>query len=166
MTKPRKISYILIAIVVFGVISGLFANTAAGINVLDYYTTGFESGNTSAGAAGNPSNTGGSWITSLVCDITYWIIWTPASWFMGLGGWAMDNSISISITGSTFSTLATGENSAVTVGWGLARDIVNIFLIFILLYIAIATILQVSGYGAKELLAMLIVIAFLSEFQF
>ncbi len=47
----------------------------------------------------------------------------------------------------------------------LGRDIVNLFLIFILLYIAIATILQVSGFNTKQLLTTLIIIAFLVNFS-
>ena len=104
-------------------------------------------------------------VLSAAAGITYYAIWTPANLFLSLGGIAMDASISLTINGSIFSDLVGEENGVVATGWGISRDIVNMFLIFILLYIAIATILQVSGYGAKELLATLIVIAFLVNFS-
>ncbi len=97
--------------------------------------------------------------------IAHYVIWTPVNLFAAMGGYAMDTSISLAITGSLFSDLVNEENGVVAVGWGLSRDIVNIFLIFVLLYIAIATILQLSGYGAKQLLVTLIVIAFLVNFS-
>jgi hypothetical protein len=88
-------------------------------------------------------------------------IYSPAKLIFTAAGYAMDASIDISI--NKFSDFAT--TGGVAKGWSLARDIVNLLLIFILLYIAIATILQVSGYGAKELLLTLIIIAFLVNFS-
>lgn len=94
-------------------------------------------------------------------DIVGFIIWTPAKLLFTVAGYALDTSIDISI--NKFRGFAASD--AVTTGWGLSRDIVNLFLIFILLYIAIATILQIPGYGAKELLTTLIIIAFLVNFS-
>ncbi len=93
--------------------------------------------------------------------IAQWVIYTPGKLAIGIGGYALNKSVDLSI--NSFATFANSE--AVNKGWGLGRDIVNIFLIFILLYIAIATILQLSGYGAKQLLTTLIVIAFLVNFS-
>ena len=104
-------------------------------------------------------------VLSAAASITYYAIWTPANLFLGLGGMAMDTSIGLTISSPIFRELAEEKDGAVAVGWGISRDIVNIFLIFILLYIAIATILQISGYGAKELLVTLIIIAFLVNFS-
>ena len=50
-------------------------------------------------------------------------------------------------------------------GWKSTRDLANMFFIFILLFIAIATILQLSSYGAKALLAKLIIFALLINFS-
>ncbi len=131
-------------------------------------------GNTQVGAA-NKENLNGScnplnWDTincvlSAGTLIAEYAIWTPVNLFAAIGGYAMDKSISLTVTGTIFSGLANEENGVVAAGWGLSRDIVNIFLIFILLYIAIATILQLTGYGAKQLLATLIIIAFLVNFS-
>lgn len=51
-------------------------------------------------------------------------------------------------------------------GWRFSRDLVNIFFIFILLFIAIATILGLESYGAKALLPRLIIIVLLVNFSF
>jgi len=50
-------------------------------------------------------------------------------------------------------------------GWVITRDMANLFFIFIILYIAIAIILQLSGYGMKDLLVKVIIIALLVNFS-
>ena len=54
---------------------------------------------------------------------------------------------------------------AVEEGWRIFRDLANIMIIFVLLIIGIATILQSQGYGAKKLLGMLIAVAILINFS-
>src|SRR3989338_10332449 len=54
---------------------------------------------------------------------------------------------------------------AITIGWGITRDVANIFFIFILLIIAIDTILRLESYGAKQLLPKLIIVALLINFS-
>ncbi len=54
---------------------------------------------------------------------------------------------------------------AVKVGWGVARDLVNISLVFILLVISFATILRVERYEMKALLPKLIGVAILVNFS-
>ncbi|PIR69582.1 MAG: hypothetical protein COU47_02395 [Candidatus Niyogibacteria bacterium CG10_big_fil_rev_8_21_14_0_10_46_36] len=51
-------------------------------------------------------------------------------------------------------------------GWTMVRDVTNIFFIFILLVIAIATILRRESYGAKQLLPRLILVALFINFSF
>lgn len=96
--------------------------------------------------------------------ITYWSF-SGASFLMGLAGKILDYSIDFTINSDTLKTLVDDPTSAVNAGWRLGRDIVNLLLIFILLFIAISTILQVSRFGAKELLATLIIVAFLVNFS-
>jgi len=55
--------------------------------------------------------------------------------------------------------------AAINAGWTSARDIANLFFIFILLYIAIATILRVNESGTKRMLASVIIIALLMNFS-
>src|SRR5581483_1501834 len=49
--------------------------------------------------------------------------------------------------------------------WKAFRDLANIFFIFIILFIAISTILQINGFNTKKLLINLIIIALLINFS-
>jgi hypothetical protein len=57
------------------------------------------------------------------------------------------------------------RNEAVENGWMIIRDMVNMFFIFIIIWIAIATILSISRYHAKQMLARLIIAALLINFS-
>jgi len=50
-------------------------------------------------------------------------------------------------------------------GWRIVRDVMNLFFIFILLYIAIGTILQLAGFDTKKLLTSVIIVALLVNFS-
>ena len=50
-------------------------------------------------------------------------------------------------------------------GWGITRDLANMFFVLILMVIAIATILKVEPYGMKTLLPKLIIAALLINFS-
>ncbi|RLC37740.1 hypothetical protein DRH27_03640 [Candidatus Falkowbacteria bacterium] len=54
---------------------------------------------------------------------------------------------------------------AVTIGWGLVRDLCNMFFILILLVIAFATILKLENYSIKRLLPKLLIMAVLINFS-
>ena len=58
-----------------------------------------------------------------------------------------------------------GLLASVHLGWGTVRDATNLFFIFALLAISIATILQIESYGMKSLLPWLIIIALLINFS-
>ncbi|MDD5318406.1 MAG: hypothetical protein PHF79_01095 [Candidatus Pacebacteria bacterium] len=58
-----------------------------------------------------------------------------------------------------------GAIQTITTTWSTFRDLANIGFIFILLYISIATVLRISGYNAKTLLAKLIIVAILMNFS-
>ena len=53
----------------------------------------------------------------------------------------------------------------INIGWGVFRDIANICFIFVLLAIAISTILQIESYNAKKMLAKVIIAALLLNFS-
>lgn len=57
------------------------------------------------------------------------------------------------------------ESGFVTSAWAITRDIANMFFIFILLFISIATILRIPEYGAQTLLPRLIIVALLINFS-
>lgn len=50
-------------------------------------------------------------------------------------------------------------------GWTVTRDVTNLFFVFILLWIALATIFDVQEYSAKNLLPRLIIVALLINFS-
>src|SRR3989344_521549 len=55
--------------------------------------------------------------------------------------------------------------AVITSGWTISRDVANMFFIFILLFIAIATILRFGSYNAKNLLPKLIIMALVINFS-
>ncbi len=89
-----------------------------------------------------------------------YMIMTVTSSVLGLAGYFFDAAIKYAITDAGI-----GMNSIIKDGWTLSRDVANLFFIFILLYISIATILQLAGYGVKDLLAKVIIIALLVNFS-
>jgi hypothetical protein len=163
MPTKKIIICILITVIIFEILFGPFnaGKTNAGFPPLisDVRTMSLPE----TIASFMPALGGAGTVIDYLNKAVYIIVWTPAAWLMRVGGGILDFGISFSISGPLFRNLAKGE--AVNKGWQVSRDIVNLFLIFILLYIAIATILQISGYGAKELLATLIIIAFLVNFS-
>ena len=65
----------------------------------------------------------------------------------------------------SYNLVDVAKSAFVQVGWGIVRDIANLFFIFILLWIALATIFSIQGYGAKDLLVQLIIAALLINFS-
>lgn len=57
------------------------------------------------------------------------------------------------------------HTDGVIAGWSTFRDISNLFFIFIMLVISIATILRIESYGAKSLLARVVIVALLINFS-
>lgn len=97
-----------------------------------------------------------------------------------LGAWFADVLLSIAgfftAIGGVFMSVAMDETvlnmgqniqklPAINVAWGVLRDLANMTFIFILLAIGIGTILQIGGYGAKQLLAQVIIVAVLINFS-
>ncbi len=83
-----------------------------------------------------------------------------AGMFMRSMGHILDMAIDRTINGETYRDLA-----AVLVGWTAVRDFSNMLFIFVLLYIAIQTILGLGGGGAKRLLSHVVIAALLINFS-
>src|SRR3989344_3720181 len=79
-----------------------------------------------------------------------------------LAGLIFNMSLGLALDNENYSS---SKIKAIDDGWTFSRDVVNIFFIFILLFIAIATILGIESYGAKSLLARLIIVALLVNFS-
>lgn len=81
------------------------------------------------------------------------------SLFTWIGGKFFDIAVDYNIN------FVQGKLGAIIIGWGIVRDITNIFFVLIILGIAISTILRIQGYQAKALLPKLIIIALLINFS-
>lgn len=82
------------------------------------------------------------------------------NWFMVAGAFLLDMSVDYSIRSQHYDFPGIGN------AWSIIRDVANMTFLFILVYIALATILQVSNFNTKQVLAMLLVIALLINFSF
>jgi hypothetical protein len=98
-------------------------------------------------------------VTKCIAYLSFWVIYWPSTSIIWFGGQILDGSVHFSLDGKTF------DSELISNGWTFSRDFANMFFIFILLYIAIATILQLSGYGMKDLLVKIIIIALLVNFS-
>src|SRR3990167_10527810 len=91
----------------------------------------------------------------LVGNFIYYAILTPLSWLLGIAGtfaeWMLQPAYIVNST-------------VVQIGWGVTRDLANMFFILILLGIALDYILFQS-FGVKRALPMLIVVALLINFS-
>lgn len=101
-------------------------------------------------------------LTSLMnclAQAPYYFIYVPSSWAVAAAGTLFDIMAAITLNSNVYT------QSFADAGWKAARDLVNIFFIFVLLAIAIATILQIEQYGAKSLLVNVIIVALLINFS-
>jgi hypothetical protein len=89
-----------------------------------------------------------------------WLIFELASRFMIMMSMIMDTAISITITSGFLGKLA-----VVDIGWRIVRDACNMVYIFVLLYIAIQTIVGLAGGQTRRLLANVIISALLINFS-
>jgi len=85
-----------------------------------------------------------------------------SGWVLGASGLFFD--IVINQTVENMATLV-DSIAGIDIAWRVLRDMVNMIFIFALLYIAIATILRIEEYGAKRLLARIIIVALLINFS-
>ncbi|MBI2042753.1 MAG: hypothetical protein HYT21_03355, partial [Candidatus Nealsonbacteria bacterium] len=92
--------------------------------------------------------------------VAYGVVYYIAGWITGIAGNALSYTLGLTINNKFYTNI-----NAITAGWEFSRDIVNIFFIFAILLIAIATILGIESYGAKKLLATLIIAALLVNFS-
>jgi hypothetical protein len=90
---------------------------------------------------------------------------TIASFLLGIASYIFDIFVQIGVYGIS-DIVGQDENSPVKKAWLIFRNIANIGLIFVVISIAIGTILQSSGYEGKKLLGRVIVAALLMNFSF
>lgn len=86
-----------------------------------------------------------------------------ASLFLDIASTALDFIIEFSITDLKTNFLE--NNGGVAAVWKTFRDLANMFFIFILLYIAIGTILSLDNVNMKKMLTRVIIVALLINFS-
>lgn len=84
-----------------------------------------------------------------------------ASWVLWLSAILFNSTIDYTLNMAGFIS----DVPIVALGWTTFRDLANLFFVFIILYIAINTIVGNEGYGIKKLLGKVIVTAMLINFS-
>lgn len=87
-------------------------------------------------------------------------MYVPTGWILLLSGALFDTFLAFSLSKGLL------NEPFVSATWGTVRDFANLGLIFALLYIAIATILQVGGVQLKKAVANVIIVGLLINFSF
>ncbi|MBX4198072.1 hypothetical protein KW782_01930 [Candidatus Parcubacteria bacterium] len=104
-------------------------------------------------------------IENCIKDLASWIAYIflfVTAWLAGMAGLFLDEAIKFSVV--TMSTKINGI-SIINVGWTIIRDIGNLFFIFVLLYVAITTILGLASTNTTKLIRNLILVALLVNFS-
>jgi hypothetical protein len=89
----------------------------------------------------------------------YYVFFVPTSALFALTGIALDFSLMYSISDAAY------RSSFVVEGWGIIRDFCNMFFIFVMLYIAFGTILNLHGVKTKEMIINVVIIGLLINFS-
>lgn len=98
-------------------------------------------------------------IMGCIAQGLYYVIFTPTSYLFALAGKFFDFTFAYSVNDTSY------RNQFVIQGWGLVRDFCNMFFIFVLLYIAFSTILNLHGFKTKDMVIRVIVIGILINFS-
>ncbi|OGG47753.1 hypothetical protein A2761_02595 [Candidatus Kaiserbacteria bacterium RIFCSPHIGHO2_01_FULL_51_33] len=104
-----------------------------------------------------------SWAGLNILNGILWLLQVASASLVYIAIYVFDYVIAFTV-GNNF-LADPGAVLAIENGWKIVRDTTNLFFIFALLTIAIATILRVSGYGMKALLPRLIIVALLINFS-
>ncbi|OGF65154.1 hypothetical protein A2Z53_00935 [Candidatus Giovannonibacteria bacterium RIFCSPHIGHO2_02_42_15] len=105
----------------------------------------------------------GECIAWTVAGIMYTLVVRPLGSFLSITGLFFNMAIGLSLDNANYTYQ---KIEALGTGWAFSRDVVNLFFIFMLLFIAISIILGIESYGSKQILVKLILIALLVNFSF
>jgi hypothetical protein len=101
----------------------------------------------------------GGTLGGCIAQIFYYVLFVPTSWLFGFAGKFFDFTFAYSISDTSYRT------AFVTEGWGIVRDICNVFFIFVLLYVAFATVLGIHGFNTKKMIINVVIIGLLINFS-
>lgn len=102
---------------------------------------------------------GSGTVMGCVAQIFYYVLFVPTSYVFALAGTFFDFTFHYSVQDTSYRTPFVVE------GWGIVRDMCNMFFIFILLYIAFSTILNIHGFKTKEMIINVVIIGLLINFS-
>ena len=91
--------------------------------------------------------------------VLYYLFFKPTSLIFGLSGKILDFTLMYSISDTSY------RSSFVVEGWGIIKDFCNMFFIFVLLYIAFGTILNLQNVKTKEMIINVVIIGLLINFS-
>ncbi|HCY26215.1 TPA: hypothetical protein DIC38_00825 [Candidatus Nomurabacteria bacterium] len=100
-----------------------------------------------------------TWVRGCVVRLIYYIIFVPTSFFFALTGMFLDSTFAYTVDSASYQT------QFITQSWGIVRDLCNMFFIFVLLYIAFSTILEIHGFNTKKTIINVIIIGLLINFS-
>ncbi|MEI6567313.1 MAG: hypothetical protein WCR20_11585 [Verrucomicrobiota bacterium] len=98
-------------------------------------------------------------IGGCAAQLIYYVIFVPSSYLFAFAGVFFDYTFAYSVQDSSY------KSSFVVQGWGLIRDFCNLFFIFVLLYIAIGTILSLHSVKTKETIVNVVIIGLFINFS-
>ena len=99
-------------------------------------------------------------IRGCFAEFAYLILFKPAAFIFGLTGKALDFTLMYSLDDKSYRSVFVVE------GWGIVRDICNLFFIFILLFVAFKVVLNLGGKGnPKSLIINIIIVGLLINFS-
>ncbi|MFA6514713.1 MAG: hypothetical protein WCT42_00405 [Candidatus Paceibacterota bacterium] len=107
----------------------------------------------------NPLDCGIRNFKGCVAMVPYYLLFVPTSAVFTIAGKMLDFTLGYSIQDKSY------RSTFVVEGWGIVRDFCNMFFIFILLYIAFGTILNLHSVKTKEMIINVVIIGLLINFS-
>jgi len=105
------------------------------------------------------SGAGNGTFMGCIAQAIYYLFFKTTSFLFGLAGRIMDFTLMYSLQDTSY------RSTFVVEGWGVVRDFCNMFFIFVMLYIAIGTILNLHSVKTKEMIVNVIIIGLLINFS-
>ncbi len=102
-------------------------------------------------------------IAGCTAALAYYLLFKPAFWIMSWMSIFFNFVLFELVVG--MGHLVNTYMSSVMIAWGVLRDLANVFLVFLTIYVGIATILGISGYGYKQLLWRILLAALFVNFS-
>jgi len=103
------------------------------------------------------------WIPTNMVMLVCWLLQYVAYFLLGLASGALNSVLSSDFISFSYTNPAT--NPIIKIGLSVTQGLVNMMLVLVLIFIALATILRLAGYETKKLLVTFIFVALLVNFS-